>query len=328
MSQPDKVLVRLDLDHPRYDQSTYFGRFRHFLDITDMRTLFTTNEELLEAKLKIKEYKSRNNPPVSLEEAEELWKAKKVVSAIIHQDTGKEIFPLFRLSCFVPANLFITAGLLKPNPSTGSVILWQFINQSYNLALNHANRNASNELKTSTIAMTYGAAVVISCGVAVGLGNLVKNASSFSPTMRTNIQRFVPYSAVAIAGVANVFMMRWNELRDGITIRDAKGNDLGKSPIAGFYACSQVAISRCLSSLPCLTIPPFAMAYLEKTAWLKKNPQFRTPINLGIISILLWSALPAAVAIFPQEGSIPVSRLESSHQNIKNGDRVYFNRGL
>src|SRR5437868_6684435 len=37
-----------------------------------------------------------------------------VKDTTVHPDTGQKIFPLFRMSAFVPANIFICAGLLAP----------------------------------------------------------------------------------------------------------------------------------------------------------------------------------------------------------------------
>jgi len=325
--------LRIDLNAPRHDQSTFWGRLRYFLEVTDVRTLFTSNSEVEHAQQLIADYRARGQPPVSKEQAEALWQARKVVSAIIHPDSGEKIPVPFRLSCFVPINMIIALGMLSNNPSISSVIFWQWVNQSYNLALNHANRNASNPLSNADILQTYSVAVGLSCSVAVGLGQLVKNASSFKPSVRATVQRFVPYTAVATAGIANVFLMRWNELREGIIVRDENGNELGRSQKAGLMACSQVALSRCLSSLPCLTVPPLVMSQLEQTAWLRANSRASPVINLGLIAIMLWTALPAAVAVFPQQMSASPKALESHFHNLKDHQgnaitRMFYNRGL
>jgi len=280
----------------------------------------------------LKEYEDKGRPPVTLQEAEKLWKYKKTRDAVIHPDTGEKIFPLFRLSSFGPVNVLICAGMLVPNPSIGSVVFWQWVNQSYNIAINHSNRNASNQLSNVTIAKTYGAAVAISCSVAVGMGEFAKRAP-FSPSMRTAVQRVVPFTAVSIAGVVNVFMMRWNETKQGITVLDEEGNDLGKSQQAGFNALSQVALSRVATSFPCLLLPPVIMNYLDKTKFLINNPRLRQPVNLGVITALLLTALPASVAIFPQIVAISPNKLEPEFHNRtdkigKPLGVVYYNKGL
>lgn len=48
---------RVNLDGPRWDQSTFSGRFRHFFAITNWIKSFKTNKELDEAKRIVDEYK-------------------------------------------------------------------------------------------------------------------------------------------------------------------------------------------------------------------------------------------------------------------------------
>jgi hypothetical protein len=54
------------------------------------------------------------------------------------------------------------------------MVFWQWINQSYNLVVNHANRNTSNVMSTSQIGAAYAIAVGASCSVAVGMSQAVK----------------------------------------------------------------------------------------------------------------------------------------------------------
>eukprot|EP01114_Cavostelium_apophysatum_P014078 TRINITY_DN3556_c0_g1_i1.p1 TRINITY_DN3556_c0_g1~~TRINITY_DN3556_c0_g1_i1.p1 ORF type:complete len:350 (-),score=42.55 TRINITY_DN3556_c0_g1_i1:9-1013(-) len=332
-SQNRSGLVRVDLSEPRYDQSTFLGRLRHFMDVTDVRTIFTSDKKLHDALELLDEYKKRGSPPVTEQEAENLWDAKKLRDAIVHPDTGKQIPLPVRFSFFVPSNVLITAGMLLPNPSIASVVFWQWINQSYNIALNHANRNASNEMSTETIAKTYASAVAISCGVAVGLGQAAKRVTGISPAARSILLKSVPFVAVSTAGVANVFMMRWNEAKEGISVRDAEGNDLGKSKQAGFNALTQVATSRVLTALPVLTFPQIIMSGLERTSFVKRYPVVVTPLNLAVIAGILWTALPVAIAAFPQKVAISPQKLEPQFHNLKdkNGkpiEVVYYNKGL
>jgi len=327
----DKVVV--DLDRPRYDQSTFWGRLRHFLDVTDLRTVFTTQTKLDESLQLLNDYKQKGTPPVSLEEAEKIWQAKKIRDAIVHPDTKENIILPFRLSMFVPMNIVICLGLLAPNPTIGSTIFWQWVNQSYNIMLNHANRNASNEMPLSQIAKSYGASILISCSVAVGLGQFVKRSTSFSPMIRTTIQKFVPYTAVASAGVANVFLMRFNEAQEGITVKDQYGKELGKSKNAGLNALQQVAVTRAVLPLPVLIFPPIIMSWLEQRKFMQGNPKLKTPAELVVISAMLWAGLPLAIALFPQQSELSVKKLEPQFHSLRdqNGkpiEKVYFNKGL
>jgi hypothetical protein len=47
-----------------------------------------------------------------------------------------------------------------------SQLFWQWFNQSYNVGVNHANRNASNQMSNSQIMLAYGGATPsLSCNV-------------------------------------------------------------------------------------------------------------------------------------------------------------------
>ena len=48
---------RFDLDSPRWDQSTFIGRFKHFLNITDARLVLCRNQTLEDAKDLVTKYK-------------------------------------------------------------------------------------------------------------------------------------------------------------------------------------------------------------------------------------------------------------------------------
>jgi hypothetical protein len=49
---------RLDLDNPRYDQSTFEGRARHFFSTTNPLNVLATDEELEKAKNIVIAYKN------------------------------------------------------------------------------------------------------------------------------------------------------------------------------------------------------------------------------------------------------------------------------
>lgn len=48
---------RINLDVPRYDQSEFRGRLKHFLGVTDWRLCFKGDEELNQAKELLQKYR-------------------------------------------------------------------------------------------------------------------------------------------------------------------------------------------------------------------------------------------------------------------------------
>lgn len=81
---------------PRFDQNTFFGRFRHFLDVIDPRTLFVTEKQLQEC-VELLDHFKQGTLPSGVTDAQ-LWQAQKIKQAIIHPDTGEKILMPFRMS--------------------------------------------------------------------------------------------------------------------------------------------------------------------------------------------------------------------------------------
>jgi hypothetical protein len=141
MSTTGGDLESIDLSKPRYDQSTYFGRVRHFFDVIDPRTLLTSDAELKKSVALISAHKDKLLPSGTT--AEELWRAKKVrpqshytlhtyihtyiqipythththihiqiQDAIIHPDTKEPTFVFGRWSAFMPVNIPMAVGMM------------------------------------------------------------------------------------------------------------------------------------------------------------------------------------------------------------------------
>lgn len=247
------------------------------------------------------------------------------------------------MSCFVLSNLVVTGGMLTPNLGTMGTVGWQWANQSLNVAINASNANKSTPLSTSTLVQSYFLAVGASCGVAVGLNSLVPRMKRLSPSARTMMTRLVPFTAVAFAGVLNVFLMRGEEIRQGIDVfpseseasrekREAAGEKLesvGRSRKAATLAVGETALSRVLNATPIMVLPPLILVRLQETQWLSRRPGMVLPVNLGLILTTSLFALPLALAAFPQRQAVLASSLEKEfHDQGGQGGKVEFNRGL
>ncbi|KAI8149437.1 putative mitochondrial transport protein fsf1 [Fennellomyces sp. T-0311] len=321
--------MSIDLSKPRYPQSTYWGRLRHFIDVTDPRTLFVSRQQLEVAKNLLGQYKQ--DPKMQVD-PERLWKAKKVVDSTIHPDTGEPIFLPFRMSAFVPVNLVLVAGMLTPNPSIKTILFWQWANQSVNVAFNSANANKSTPMNWSETAVAYVSAVTTSCALAVGLNQAVPRLNIAASTKRI-LAKLVPFVAVATAGTVNVFLMRGKEISEGIDVYTEDNERVGKSKKAGLAAISQVALSRILTNAPVLVFPPLILDRLQQKPYFQANPKALLPINFGLIAISMMSALPAAIAVFPQISALETASMEKEFQDLKDSNgkpitRLYYNKGL
>jgi len=218
------------------------------------------------------------------------------------------------------------------------------------VAINYSNSNKSSPLSWSKIAQSYFLAVGASCSVAVGLNSLVPRLKRVSPSTRLVLGRLVPFAAVASAGFLNVFLMRGEEMRTGIDVfpvvseaikekqaADATDNNksdnevasLGKSKKAATLAVAETALSRVLNSSPIMIIPPLILVRLQRGEWLRRNPRYTMPVNLGLILITSYAVLPLALAAFPQRQKVKGDSLEEEfHGKGGEGGLVVFNRGI
>ncbi|XP_061541877.1 sideroflexin-5b isoform X1 [Phycodurus eques] len=310
----------------RYDQGSFLGRLRHFVDIIDPSTLFVSEKQLKESISLLDDFKHGTLPP-GISNLQ-LWKAQKIKQAIIHPDTGDKIFMPFRMSGYVPFGTPIVIGLLLPNQTVVSTIIWQWLNQSHNACVNYANRNASKPTPTSRFLQGYFGAVTSAVSIAVGLNVLLQKANKLSPATRILIQRFVPFPAVASANICNVVLMRHNELSEGIDVLDANGNVVGSSKIAATHAIAETAFTRVVLPMPIFVLPPIIMSYLERLRFLQKNRRLMLPIHSVVCLLTFGLSLPVAISLFPQMSQIEVSRLEPEIAMATDCKVVTYNKGL
>lgn len=313
---------RINIEAPRYDQSTYSGRAKHFFITTNPLNVFATGSQLERARKLVQQYRNGQEP--SGLTANELWRAKNLYDSAFHPDTGEKMFILGRMSAQVPMNMFITGCMMTFYKSTPAVVFWQWFNQSFNAVVNYTNRSGDSPISAQRLGVSYVAATAGAMGTALGLNHLVKS-------MPPLIGRYVPFAAVAAANCVNIPCMRSRELTHGIPVFTEDGERVGQSTKAAQKAITQVVISRVVMASPGMMLPPLIMARLEKGSFLKKFPYMTAPVQIGIVGAFLIFATPMCCALFPQRSSIAVSSLESELQEKlkeRNIARVYYNKGL
>lgn len=253
----------------------------------------------------------------------------------MHPDTGEVVFAPVRFSAFVPINIPLVIGMLGSTSPAGTMF-WQWANQSYNVAVNYANRNiGGKQMSQEAIVASYAGAVAASCSLAVGLGAVSKRLNA-RPNPGFGVRLFrgaVPFVAVASAGVVNVFLMRRQETIDGIQVKDAEGRERGVSVRAGKQAVTEVALTRVALPAPILLFPPILMALYDRTPIARMKPTWRPVVQVPVITACLWLALPLAIGLFPQMSSVAAKDLEPQFHDLKDSkgekiERFFFNKGL
>lgn len=325
----------VNLDQPRWDQSTFEGRARHFFVTTNPLNVLASDAELDAAKRTVEEYKAGKHPAMS---EDEIWRAKQLVDSAFHPDTGEKNFILGRMAFQVPGNMVITGCMMTFYRSTPAVIFWQFMNQTFNSIVNYTNRNASTGVSTDQLLQAYAAASTASVATAVGLNKWVAKRPALSGGI---VGRLVPLVAVAAANCVNIPLMRQRELINGIEVETADGDKIGNSKTAAVQAVAQVVPSRILMAVPGMMIPPVVMNQLEKGALLRKYPVLAAPITVLMTGFCLSFSTPLCCALFPQKSSLPVDALEPELQETIRQRRflqhepiqppvthVFYNKGL
>lgn len=314
------------LTRPKYDQSIYSGRLRHFVEMVDPRTLLTSDATLQRCQLLLEQYKGQRLPSGVTDD--DLWDARRIKEACIHPVTGEKMFWPGRMSAFVLMNVPTAVGMLAASTPLQR-IFWQWANQSYNVVNNYTNRSGA-DVDTAEIGKAYGLAVATSCGLAVGLGKAVEVA----PPAIKRLGIAVPWAAVVCAGSANLLFTRRKELEEGVSVRSADGRELGVSKRAASLAVQQTVVSRCMF-LPVfpLLLPPLMMQFAKQRIGAMGNKRVAFIAEVAAITGCIAVGLPCAIAIFPQEIAINTASLEPEFQNLTDSsgrpiNEVFANKGL
>uniref|UniRef100_A0A669ELP0 Sidoreflexin n=1 Tax=Oreochromis niloticus TaxID=8128 RepID=A0A669ELP0_ORENI len=320
------ALSSFDIDAPRWDQSTFMGRLKHFFNITDCRTALLPDSRLDEAKALVESCRAGSIPPGTT--VEQLYYAKKLYDSAFHPDTGDRMNLIGRMSFQVPGGMAITGFMLQFYRTVPAVVFWQWVNQSFNALVNYTNRNAASPITPKQIGVAYVTATSTALATAVGLNLYTKKAPPL-------VARWVPFVAVAAANCVNIPMMRQQEILNGIAVTDENGNKLGHSTKAAVKGITQVVISRVTMAAPGMIVLPIIMQRLEKYKFMQVRP-LTTTLCFVLICKQTFDCAPLFLSVLSSSScsSMAVSKLEPElRDSIRSqyGDsirHVYFNKGL
>ena len=207
---------------------------------------------------------------------------------------------------------------------------WQWMNQTLNVMCNYVNRSGA-AVDMTQLGQSYLLAVAFSCTIAMSFGKLLQ----VYPALQA-MGPFVPYVSVVAASTANMGFSRWDEWQKGVNVYDASGNDLGKSPKAGFQAVFQTLWTRCwMLPVALLIIPPVTLVAMRRLfTGLMANRAAALTIEIGVILGCLQQALPLALALAPVTLELDVADLEPEFRGLVDKttgrpvEKVFANKGL
>ena len=222
---------------------------------------------------------------MSVEDIKKLRDCQAVVRTAVHPDTGEYIPWVMRISSFIPINIPIAFGFIVAKPTPFNTIFWQWINQTYNAALNYGNRNASSTYTNEDIMKSYAVATVSSIVVALGIrkaiSGITKNLKGSKLLFANSFSSFLACSS---AGCLNALFMRKSELNTGIDISDSEGKVYGKSQKCAKTALTQIGISRYMLTIS-IMLPSIMRFLLEKARLAPKNFVPRTTLEILLIAM-------------------------------------------
>ncbi|KAH9643169.1 hypothetical protein HF086_010621 [Spodoptera exigua] len=157
--------MSINLDEPKFDQKTYWGRAKHFILLTNPLNAFASDKSLNEAKRVVDEFRKTKRMPQGYDE-EKLWAAKYLYDSAFHPDTGEKMVRFGRMSAQAPMNTIVTGceyfkaistagfkrtqygGMITFYKTKPAIIFWQWFNQTFNAVVNYTNRSGDAVITT------------------------------------------------------------------------------------------------------------------------------------------------------------------------------------
>jgi len=180
----------------------------------------------------------------------------------------------------VPGGMLITGGMLAFYRTVPAVVLWQFINQSFNAVVNYTNRNANSPTSVTQLGVAYVSATTSALVAAIGCKNY------WSKKATPLFQRFVPFAAVAAANFVNIPLMRQNEIINGIEVKNDDGVVVGQSRLAAIKGIGEVVVSRIAMAAPGMLVLPLIMERLEKLPAYRRIKWINAPFQTLLVGCL------------------------------------------
>ncbi|MES1910778.1 MAG: hypothetical protein MHM6MM_003310 [Cercozoa sp. M6MM] len=310
-----------------FGEDSYWDRVRRNFHLIDPRTLLVSDDQINECRDLLNRHAQGEHVA-----HEDLFRARKVVQALVHPDTQETVFRPLSAAAIVPVNVSLdTVMIMARTPA--QIVFAQWLNQTYNALHYRANRNASNSASNALLLASYVGATSSAVAAALVLNRLSKRLPQNTGML---VCRLIPFGAVAAADLLNLAVMRHDEYMNGVQVFDKEGQVLGVSRVAGAYAVGACVTGRILAAAPILILPNLTMHYLEqRTRLFSSVPKrfrgvARTAVTLGLVATMLQISVPLSFGIFRQRAQLPLAVLEPGLRgNAEPGvSFAHFNKGI
>jgi hypothetical protein len=121
--------------------------------------------------------------------------------------------------------------------------------------------------------------------------------------------------------------MRYDELQNGVYLKDREGNQYGKSKVAAKEGITKCCAARVFWNIPILCGSPLLLNAYYATAFHATNPAITIPMQLMVSTAMVCIGIYPAQAVFSQEASISVNDVEPEFRDV-GVSTFYYNKGL
>lgn len=236
--------------------------------------------------------------------AAELARAYRDYDAAVHPVLEQAIPSAFRLCSFLPVTSVLSLAMISSNSSL-HILLYHWLYQSHSAATRYCNyADTSRPLDQNRMMTAYAASTGVAWGVSLGAIGLFARL----PRLRL-LGLIVPHTAVACAGAISTVVNAEVELRDGVSVVDAAGNELGKSREAAKATVSRAVllhgmlVPSCALLLPVVTMRGLVVPRMMQTAPIRMWT-VSAALVLGcscVVTPLVAATVPPVVDLTPEQ---------------------------
>lgn len=314
--------------HDRYDMDSFLGRCLFYADAAAPDHMLVSAAEVQAARDALRD--ARRGPPGSGPSDEALWGHARTCYAKETVEGGL-IPPPCRMGGWaafgsLPVSCLILTARLRPE-STFLFACGHWLNQSHIASVTYFNRPPGKAAAPETLLVAYVGAIAAAVGGVVSWKSAMRR---FPVLQRAGL--FAPYPAAAAANVASTYMMRNQELADGIPVFDASGQDVGYSKIAAKDAISQTLVTRVVLPAGNFILTPLVYVSLEKAtplgAVVRRRPYLALPCQILTTIACFAVSVPASLSLYPPVAKVPAAALEPHiAAKVPDGTILRYNKG-
>ncbi|KAJ8360033.1 hypothetical protein SKAU_G00165580 [Synaphobranchus kaupii] len=321
----------INLQFWKSDGQTFQRRLRLWINILDPVSLLSSDGEIEKARSLLGRTEDQKNK----REVDDSWKLSLVGCVpdchLFNSDTGAILPTIFRPPAFLPVAAPLVIASLLPHNGVKPAFLWQFLLQSYSAGFNYSNRNATtskeNKMTQKQALLVVGTVTYATCAGTIPQF-VMRRYGLRSPPVQVFCRSVLPVPLAALLAAFNVFVVRSEEVVNGVQVFDSNGNCVGISQKAGSKAVNETALSRATMMGTTAALPSLLIVLLKRTSLIQRSPLLVASVRHLSAPLVLGLMIPLSFSLFPQMCTIQKDDLEKELQTATAEKQLFYHRGL